>query len=297
MKQYLEVLRDIRENGESQDDRTGVGTVSVFGRTMRFDLNDGFPLVTTKKMFLRGVIAELLWFLSGETNIRPLVLQDVHIWDAWPYKQYCYAVKFGMPLPNFTQDEFIKKIRDDEKFGRRWGNLGPVYGKQWRAWEGKSGSVIDQINEVVELIKIDPSSRRLIVSAWNVAEIQNMALPPCHCLFQFRISNGRLSCILYQRSCDMFLGVPFNIASYALLTIMVAFVTGLAVGEFTHFLGDAHIYKNHFSQVDEQLRREPRKLPRIGINRNVKSIFDFQPKDFELIGYDPHPAIKGKVAV
>ncbi len=264
MKQYLEVLDDILKNGVDRPDRTGTGTRGVFGRQMRFDLSQGFPLVTTKKCHLRSIVHELLWFLKGDTNIRYLKENKVTIWDEWA----------------------------DEN-----GNLGPVYGYQWRSWPAPDGRSIDQIANAVETIKNNPNSRRIIVSAWNPADVDQMALPPCHCLFQFFVANGRLSCLLYQRSCDMFLGVPFNIASYALLTQMVAHVTNLELGEFVHTLGDAHIYRNHFEQVKLQLSREPRPLPRMLIKRKVDSIFDFRYEDFELIGYDPHPAIKGKVSV
>lgn len=264
MKQYLDVLRDIRQNGVKRMDRTGTGTLSVFGRYMRFDLAHGFPAVTTKKLFCKGVVVELLWFLRGDTNIKYLVDNDVHIWDEWIDSQ---------------------------------GELGPLYGGQWRRWDTPDGKKIDQISQVIDQIKTNPNSRRLIVSAWNVADIDKMKLPPCHCLFQFYVANGKLSCQLYQRSCDMFLGVPFNIASYALLTMMVAEVTGLQPGEFIHALGDAHIYLNHLPQVDLQLSREPKPLPKLVIKRKVNSIFDYVPDDFELVGYDPWPPIKGEVSV
>jgi thymidylate synthase len=263
MKQYLDVLRDIRENGVQKSDRTGVGTVSVFGRQMRFDLSQGFPVMTTKKLHLKSII-ELLWFLRGDTNLKFLHEHGVTIWDEWADKE---------------------------------GNLGPVYGHQWRSWPAPDGRHIDQISAVVERIKQKPNDRRLIVSAWNVADIEKMELPPCHCLFQFYVANGKLSCLLYQRSCDMFLGVPFNIASYALLTMMVAEATGLQPGEFIHVLGDAHIYLNHFEQVDLQLSRDTRPLPQMLIKRKAESIFDYRLEDFELVGYDPHPGIKAPIAV
>lgn len=264
MKQYLDVLREIREKGVLKEDRTGVGTQSVFGRQMRFDLSEGFPVVTTKKLHLKSIIVELLWFLRGDTNVQFLHDNGVKIWDQWA----------------------------DEK-----GNLGPVYGHQWRSWPTADGKSIDQISAVIDRIKKKPNDRRLIVSAWNVADVDKMALPPCHCLFQFYVANGKLSCQLYQRSCDMFLGVPFNIASYALLTMMIAEVTGLQPGEFIHTLGDTHIYKNHFEQVDLQLTREPKSLPKMIIKRKVNSIFDYRLEDFELVGYDSHPHIKGDIAV
>ena len=264
MKQYLDLLREIRDNGVTKTDRTGVGTKSIFGHQMRFNLQDGFPLLTTKKVFLKGIIYELLWFLKGDTNIKFLTDHNVHIWDEWA----------------------------DEN-----GDLGYVYGKQWRSWEATDGRVIDQISQVVDLIKNHPDSRRILVTAWNPAEIDKMALPPCHCLFQFYVADGKLSCQLYQRSADTFLGVPFNIASYALLTMMLAQVCDLKPGEFIHTTGDTHIYLNHLEQVNEQLSREPRPLPKMIINPDVKSIFDFKYEDFKLEGYDPYPAIKAPVAV
>ncbi len=264
MKQYLDFLKDIKERGVMKEDRTGTGTQSIFGYQVRFDLSKGFPLLTTKRLHLRSIIYELLWFLKGDTNIKYLNDNGVTIWDEWA----------------------------DEN-----GDLGPVYGSQWRSWRGADGKVIDQISEVIKMIKVSPDSRRLIVSAWNVGEIENMALPPCHALFQFYVANGKLSCQLYQRSADVFLGVPFNIASYALLTMMIAHVTGLEVGDFVHSFGDAHIYKNHFEQVETQLSRETRELPMMIINRKVESIFDFEYSDFTLEGYEPHPTIKAPIAI
>ncbi len=264
MQQYLDLLRHIRENGVMKEDRTGTGTQSVFGYQMRFNLQDGFPLLTTKKVHLKSIIHELLWFISGDTNIGYLRENGVTIWDEWA----------------------------DEH-----GNLGPVYGHQWRSWSCPNGKAIDQLSEVINLIQHNPNSRRMLVTAWNPAEVDQMALPPCHCLFQFYVANGKLSCQLYQRSADVFLGVPFNIASYALLTMMIAQVCGLEPGEFIHTTGDTHIYKNHFDQVALQLSREPRKLPTMKLNPDVKSIFDFKYEDFSLEGYDPWPAIKAPVAV
>lgn len=264
MQQYLDLMRHVREHGTYKDDRTGTGTYSVFGHQMRFALADGFPLVTTKKMFLKGIIHELLWFLSGSTNIGYLTDHDVHIWDEWA----------------------------DEH-----GELGPVYGSQWRSWPGPGGSTIDQISKLQQAIRSNPDSRRHIVSAWNVAEVDNMALPPCHTLFQFYVANGRLSCQLYQRSADIFLGVPFNIASYALLTLMLAQVCDLDAGDFVHTLGDAHIYSNHLEQADRQLQREALPLPTMNINPAVKDIFGFQYEDFSLEGYSSHPGIKAPIAV
>ena len=264
MRQYHDLLRRVRDEGIYRDDRTGVGTYSVFGHQMRFDLTAGFPVVTTKKLHLRSIIHELLWFLAGDTNIGYLHDNKVTIWDEWA----------------------------DEK-----GDLGPVYGKQWRRWETPDGRVIDQIADVLRQIRTNPASRRLIVSAWNPADVDKMALPPCHCLFQFYVADGRLSCQLYQRSADTFLGVPFNIASYALLTHMVAHVTGLEVGDFVHTLGDAHLYANHIEHADLQLSRTPRPLPRLALNHAVDDLFAFAYDDIVLEGYDPHPAIKAPIAV
>lgn len=264
MKQYLDLVRHVMETGTDKSDRTGTGTRSVFGYQMRFDLSDGFPLLTTKKLHIRSIIYELLWFLRGDTNVRWLQERGVRIWDEWA----------------------------DEN-----GDLGPVYGSQWRNWPAPDGRHIDQITNLVAQIKARPDSRRHIVSAWNPAEVDNMALPPCHCLFQFYVADGKLSCQLYQRSADIFLGVPFNIASYALLTHMIAEVTGLEVGDFIHTLGDAHIYSNHFEQVKLQLTRDTRALPKLKIKTKRSSIFDFEFEDFEIEGYDPHPHIKGEVAV
>jgi len=264
MKQYLDLMRHVRDTGARKEDRTGTGTLSVFGHQMRFDLGEGFPLVTTKKCHLKSIIHELLWFLSGDTNIKYLQDNGVRIWNEWA---------------------------DEE------GNLGPVYGYQWRSWPAAGGRHIDQISQVIEQIRNTPDSRRIIVSAWNVGEIDNMALPPCHMMFQFYVADGRLSCQLYQRSADIFLGVPFNIASYALLTMMIAQVCDLAPGDFVHTLGDAHLYTNHLEQADEQLSRKPYPLPVMKINPGVKSIFDFKYEDFELVGYEAHPHIKAAVAV
>ncbi|CUA84124.1 thymidylate synthase [Chelatococcus sambhunathii] len=264
MRAYLDLLRRVLDEGARKSDRTGTGTLSVFGHQMRFDLAEGFPLVTTKKLHLRSIVHELLWFLKGDTNVRYLQENKVSIWDEWA----------------------------DEN-----GNLGPVYGKQWRAWEGADGRTVDQIAWVVDEIRRNPDSRRLVVSAWNPAEIDRMALAPCHCLFQFHVADGRLSCQLYQRSADVFLGVPFNIASYALLTQMMAQVTGLVPGDFVHSFGDAHLYLNHLDQAREQLARAPRPLPRLVLNPAVRSIFDFTFEDIVIEDYDPHPAIRAPVAV
>ncbi|MED2971206.1 MULTISPECIES: thymidylate synthase [unclassified Fictibacillus] len=264
MKQYLNLLQDTLENGTRKEDRTGTGTISVFGRQMRYNLEEGFPVVTTKKLHLRSIIHELLWFLKGDTNIGYLHENGVSIWDEWA----------------------------DEN-----GDLGPVYGHQWRSWQTPSGETIDQISNLIHDIKHNPDSRRLLVSAWNPSDVPKMALPPCHTLFQFYVADGKLSCQLYQRSADLFLGVPFNIASYALLTLMIAQVCGLKPGEFIHTVGDAHIYLNHLDQVKLQLTREPKPLPLMKINPEVASIFDFKYEDFELVNYEHHPRIKGEVSV
>jgi thymidylate synthase len=264
MKQYLELMRHVRDHGTRKEDRTGTGTVSVFGYQMRFNLAAGFPLVTTKKCHMRSIIHELLWFLRGDTNIRYLHDNKVTIWDEWADGN---------------------------------GDLGPIYGYQWRSWPAASGASIDQISQVIEQLKNNPDSRRIIVSAWNVGDIDNMALPPCHAFFQFYVADGRLSCQLYQRSADIFLGVPFNIASYALLTMMMAQVTGLEAGDFVHTFGDAHLYLNHLEQAELQLSRTPHALPTMQINPAVKDLFAFSFDDFELQGYDPHPHIKAPVAV
>lgn len=264
MRQYLDLLNHVLEHGDKKEDRTGTGTISVFGYQMRFDLSEKFPLLTTKKVHLKSVIHELLWFLKGSTNIGYLKENEVSIWDEWA----------------------------DEN-----GNLGPVYGSQWRTWQTADGRTIDQISNLINTIKNNPDSRRLIVSAWNVGEIDQMKLPPCHCFFQFYVANNKLSCQLYQRSADIFLGVPFNIASYALLTLMIAQVTDLTPGEFVHTLGDAHIYSNHIEQVHQQLSRDIKDLPIMKINPHVKDIFSFKYEDFEILNYDPHPLIKAPVAV
>ena len=292
MKQYLDFIKYILENGEKKDDRTGVGTISTFGYQMRFDLSKGFPLLTTKKVFLRGIIHELLWFIRGETNIRPLVLENVKIWNDWPDKKY----KESSEYKGETMEEFIEKIKQDEEFARVWGELGPVYGHEWRHFDGQD-CFVDQLAWVINEIKTNPNSRRLIVNSWQAAYIDQMALPPCHMAFQFYVRNGKLSCQLYQRSADSFLGVPFNIASYSLLTMMIAKICNLEVGEFIHTFGDCHIYTNHLEQIKLQLSREPRELPKMIIHGDQKNIEDFKYEDFELVGYDPYPAIKGEVAV
>jgi thymidylate synthase len=305
MRQYLDLLEHIMNKGMDKMDRTGVGTRSVFGYQMRFDLSEGFPLLTTKKVPFRLIAEELLWFIAGDTQLRTLALKDVHIWDEWPYKAYLIRNKKLVPATGSQEwhagiKEFVERIKTDEAFAKEYGDLGPVYGYQWRHWPGRGGKEIDQLRDIVSQIKQNPNSRRLIVSAWNPADIEEMAkagLPPCHCLYQFYVANGKLSCQLYQRSCDTFLGVPFNIASYSLLLMMLAQVCDLEPGEFVWTGGDTHLYSNHFEQVKEQLTREPRKLPTLKINPAVKDIFAFTMDDFTLEGYDPHPPIKAPIAV
>lgn len=294
MKQYLDLCRTILEQGTNKSDRTGTGTISRFGYQMRFDLNEGFPLLTTKKVYLRAIIHELLWFVKGDTNIKYLVDNDVRIWNEWPYKAYVNSSDYK----GETIEEFIDKIKNDPEFAEEYGDLGPVYGRQWRnfGFDENSGFV-DQLANVIEQIKTNPDSRRLIVCSWNPLLIDKMALPPCHTLFQFFVNDGKLSCMLYQRSADVFLGVPFNIASYALLTMMVAKICNLELGEFVHTLGDAHIYVNHLEQINKQLKRTPRSLPKMIIKGNQKNIEDFVFEDFELVDYNPHSGLKGTVAV
>jgi len=307
-EKYLDLLEHIIKNGEIKTDRTGTGTKSVFGYQMRFDLNEGFPLLTTKKVFMKSIIHELIWFLNGDSNLKYLVDNDVPIWNEWPYKWY--LKKNNIPIPESTESEewktgmkdFVEKIKSDENFAKENGNLGPIYGYQWRSWPSADGKHIDQIKIVINQLKNSPDSRRMIVSAWNVADIEEMAksgLPPCHCMFQFYVADGKLSCQLYQRSCDTFLGVPFNIASYALLTMMMAQVTGLKPGEFIWTGGDVHLYLNHLEQVNLQLSRrdDVRPMPTMKINPERKNLEDFVFEDFELIGYDPHPYIKAPIAV
>ncbi|MBQ8774768.1 MAG: thymidylate synthase [Alistipes sp.] len=296
MKQYLELLDKICREGVVRDDRTGTGTKGIFGYQMRFNLADGFPLLTTKRVFLKGVIHELLWFLKGDTNIKYLVDNGVHIWDSDAFRYYNeLCVKHGV-LP-VDKDTFLSAAGVESPIeGYRFGDLNNVYGYQWRSWPKPDGGSIDQIQGVIDTIKKNPSSRRIIVSAWNVADVGSMALPPCHTMFQFFVADGKLSCQLYQRSADTFLGVPFNIASYALLTMMIAKECGLQPGDFVHTLGDAHLYLNHLEQAAEQHSREPRTLPKMHLRDGVASIFDYTYDDFELEGYDPHPAIKAPLS-
>ncbi len=290
MKQYLDLCRHIMENGELRGDRTGTGTKSCFGYQMRVDLREGFPLLTTKKVFFKGIAKELLWFITGNTNIQPLVKEGVRIWNEWPYEKY----KKSENYQGETMEEFIEKVKIDDEFALKYGELGPVYGHQWRDFFG-----VDQLDQLIHDLKENPFSRRHIISAWNPAQIKDMALPPCHAFMQFYVSADKkyLSCQLYQRSADVFLGVPFNIASYSLFTHMIAQVCGYEAKEFVHTFGDVHIYTDHFEQIETQLSREPRKLPTLKMNPEVKSIYDFKYEDFEIVDYDPHPAIKGKVSV
>jgi len=296
MKQYLELLDKICREGVVRDDRTGTGTKGIFGYQMRFNLAEGFPLLTTKRVFMKGIIHELLWFLSGDTNIKYLVDNGVHIWDSDAYRYYNeLCVKHGV-LP-VDMDTFLAAAGVESPIeGYCFGDLNHVYGYQWRSWAKPDGTAVDQIQRVIDTIKHNPTSRRMIVSAWNVADVGSMALPPCHTMFQFFVAEGRLSCQLYQRSGDTFLGVPFNIASYALLTMMIAKECGLQPGEFIHTLGDAHLYLNHIEQADEQLSREPRPLPTMRLNPAKSSVFDYEYEDFELVDYNPHPAIKAPLS-
>lgn len=290
MKQYLDMCRHILEHGQPRGDRTGTGTISCFGYQTRYNLEEGFPLLTTKKVFFRGIAEELLWFISGSTNIQPLVKKNVKIWNDWPYDKY----KKSAAYQGETMEEFIDRIREDDAFAKEWGDLGPVYGKQWRDFFG-----VDQLMNVIEQLKTNPFSRRHIVVAYNPAQVEEMALPACHAFFQFYVSadQKKLSLQLYQRSADTFLGVPFNIASYALLLMMVAQVCGYEPYEMIHTFGDVHIYNDHVDLIQEQLQREPRKLPKMVLNKAITDIRDFKIEDFELVNYDPWPAIKGKVSV
>jgi len=292
MRQYHDLMDRVLREGIDKSDRTGTGTRSVFGHQMRFDLAEGFPMLTTKKLHLKSILHELIWFISGDTNIRYLCQNGVRIWDDWPFATYSKSADYD----GIDMKEFATRIAVDADFAAKWGDLGPVYGYQWRFWPGPNGPV-DQLRDVLEGIRRNPDGRRHIVSAWNPGYIDQMALPPCHAFFQFYVVDGKLSCQLYQRSADIFLGVPFNIASYALLIHMMAQDLGLGVGDFVHTLGDAHIYSNHMEQVKLQLSREPRALPTLKLNPSVKSLFDFRYEDVELVGYDSHPHIPAPVAV
>jgi len=290
MKQYHELLQHILKNGTDRSDRTSTGTISTFGYQMRFDLSEGFPLLTTKKVHFKSIVHELLWFITGSTNIRPLVQNDVRIWNEWPYEKFRKSDEYNYE----TLQDFVDRIKNDELFAQKYGDLGPVYGKQWRNFNG-----VDQLSILIDGIKKNPFSRRHIINAWNPAELENMALPPCHMMMQFYVSsdNKKLSCQLYQRSADVFLGVPFNIASYALLTHLIAQVCGLEVGEFVHSFGDVHIYKDHLEQVNTQLHRDFRPLPKLVLNPEISQIEDFKYEDITLVGYNPHPLISAKVSV
>lgn len=294
MKQYLELCKTILDKGITKSDRTGTGTISYFGYQMRFNLEEGFPLLTTKRVYLRAIIHELLWFIKGETNIKYLVDNNVKIWNEWPYQNYTKTTEYQ----NESLEEFVEKVKSDDEFAKKYGNLGPVYGHQWRHYDAEgSKEFVDQLANVINQIKNNPDSRRLIVCSWNPLEISKMALPPCHSLFQFYVNDGKLSCQLYQRSGDVFLGIPFNIASYALLTMMIAKVCNLKLGDFVHTIGDAHIYSNHLEQINLQMSRTPRSLPKMIIHGEQKSIEDFKFEDFELVDYHPYSSIKGDVAV
>lgn len=314
MKQYLDLCEHILHNGTKKEDRTGTGTLSVFGYQMRYDLNEGFPLMTTKKTAFRLIVSELLWFIKGDTNVKALLAENNHIWDEWAFAQWVNSEEYqGPDMADFgrrsQKDEefaaaykeqlgiFQEKILNEPEFAEKYGDLGPVYGKQWRSWAKTDGGTIDQLKDVIESIKTNPDSRRHLVTAWNPEFIGDMALPPCHIMFQFYVADGKLSCQLYQRSADVFLGVPFNIASYALLTHLIARECGLQVGDFVHTTGDTHLYSNHIEQVKEQLTREPKELPTVKINEDVASIFDMELSDITIEGYDPHPRIKAPVAV
>lgn len=293
MQQYHDLVRRVIREGVQKGDRTGTGTLSVFGHQMRFNLQEGFPLLTTKKVHVKSILHELLWFLQGSTNIEYLAQNKVRIWDDWPFAAYQKSPEYqGEDIREFAQ-----KVADHPDFAMQWGELGPVYGYQWRSWPAPDGGSIDQISQIVDQIKNNPNSRRIIVNAWNVGFVEQMALPPCHAFFQFYVADGKLSCQLYQRSADIFLGVPFNIASYAFLVHMVAQACDLEVGDFVHTLGDAHIYNNHIEQLELQLTRDFRALPQLKLNPERTNIFDFTYEDFEIVGYDPHPHIPGKVAV
>lgn len=304
-KTYLTLLQHILDKGKKKGDRTGTGTLGVHGYQMRFDLSEGFPLLTTKKIPFRLIVSELLWFIAGDTNVKTLLENNNHIWDEWPYKWYLKSQNLPIPAPNSDEwnagmKEFTDKIMADEEFAKQYGNLGPVYGYQWRSWPDPKGGTIDQLKGVIETLRKNPDSRRIIVSAWNPADIDEMAkagLPPCHCLFQFMVADGVLDLQLYQRSCDTFLGVPFNIASYALLLQLVASVTGLKPGTFIWTGGDVHLYSNHMEQVKEQLSREPKAAPTVKINPDVKELWDFKIEDITLEGYEAHPGIKAPIAV
>lgn len=314
--EYLQLLRHIKEHGARKEDRTGTGTISVFGYQMRFDLQEGFPLLTTKRVAFKAIVSELLWFIKGDTNIRYLLKHNNNIWNEWAFKKWVESPEYtGPDMTNFglrsqtdeafrkeyeeQMERFKQRVLTDDQFAAKYGELGNVYGKQWRRWETSRGETIDQLANVIQEIKTNPNSRRLIVTSWSPEDVspQRSALPPCHTLFQFYVADGKLSCQLYQRSGDTFLGVPFNIASYALLTHMIAKECGLDVGEFVHTLGDAHIYINHLDQVEEQLKREPRPLPTLKLNPDVTSVFEYEPEDITIEGYNPHPKIKAPVAV
>ncbi|MFL2099924.1 thymidylate synthase [Desemzia sp. FAM 23989] len=311
---YLSLARKILAEGADKSDRTGTGTKSIFGHQMRFDLQEGFPLLTTKRVPFGLIKSELLWFIKGDTNIRYLLEHNNHIWDEWAFERYVASPEYAGPdmtdfgrrsladaafkeVYQLEMKKFTERILNDAAFAEQYGELGNVYGSQWRQWKTTQGETIDQLKDVIEMIRTNPDSRRLIVSAWNPEDVPNMALPPCHTLFQFYVAEGKLNCQLYQRSADVFLGVPFNIASYALLTHLIAHETNLEVGEFVHTFGDAHLYSNHVDQIQEQLSREPRSFPKLVLNQEKSSMFDFEMEDIRIEGYDPHPRIKAPIAV
>lgn len=301
--QYQLLLKDILKNGSTSKDRTGTGTKKVFGRMLKFDLSNGFPLLTTKEVWFRGVKEELLWFIKGERNLRPLVKKQVNIWNEWPFQKYLEKNKLTKKYPKYSDswkeklNEFIEKIKADEKFAKKWGDLGPVYGYQWRHWKDENGKETDQLKKAIALIKKNPDSRRIIVNAWNAAHIENVALPPCHILFQFQVEGNKLNLVMYQRSVDSFLGLPFNIASYALLTEIIAKITNKTPGIVTMFLADTHLYLNHLKQAKEQIRRKPKRLPKLTLSDSIKSINGISSDAIKIEGYKPHPLIKAEISV
>lgn len=301
--QYISLLKDILKNGTKSKDRTGTGTIKVFGRILKFDLSEGFPLLTTKKVWFHGVKEELLWFIRGEKNIRSLVLSGVNIWNEWPYQRYLITKKLDKKYKKYTpswekkMEEFIEKIKSNKKFADKYGDLGPVYGYQWRKWKGRNGKVIDQLSQVIDQIKNNPDSRRIIVTAWDPSVVDQVALPPCHMSYQFQVSGKKLNCFMVQRSVDTFLGLPFNIASYALLTSIIAKITNKIPGELTMALADTHLYLNHLDQVKEQIKRKSKPLPKLKINSQLKNIDNIKSEWIEIINYDPHPPIKAPISV
>jgi thymidylate synthase len=302
-QQYLEILADILKNGVVSDDRTKTGTKKIFGRMLKFDLSKGFPLLTTKEVWFRGVKEELLWFINGERNLRRLVLKNVNIWNEWPFQKYLEKNRLDKKYPKYSLDWknqldiFVGKIKKSKNFAKRWGDLGPIYGYQWRHWKGLNGKEVDQLRNAIDLIKNHPESRRIIFNAWDAAEVDNVALPPCHVLFQFQVAGDKLNCTMYQRSVDTFLGLPFNIASYALLTEIIAKLTLKKAGEVTMFLADTHLYLNHFNQARLQIKRKPRRLPKLVLGNSIKNINKIDGEAIKIEGYKPHPPIKAEISV